>query len=163
MANAATAATPGILARVSSYVEWAPITAGAVSAAAISFVLLTFGSAIGLTAISPWSSSSLPAWLIAIVGALWLLLTQAGSYALGGYLAGRLRAPVGDSLPAERYFRDGAHGFFVWALGVVITAVVVDWTAGAVLKSGIDAGATVASGAAQGAGTAASLLPPQIR
>jgi hypothetical protein len=160
MANAATATTPGILARVSSYVEWGPISAGAVSAAAISFVLLAFGSAIGLTAVSPWSSSGLPVWLIAIIAALWLVLTQAGSYALGGYLAGRLRAPIGDSLPAERDFRDGAHGFFVWALGVVITAVVVGWTAGGVLKSGVDAVATVASGAAQGTATTASVLSP---
>jgi len=158
MATAASAATPGILARVSSYVEWGPISAGAIAAAAISFVLITFGSAIGLTAVSPWSSSSLPAWLIAVVAALWLLLTQAGSYALGGYLAGRLRAPISDSLAAERYFRDGAHGFFVWALGIVITAVVAGWTAGAVVKGGVDAAATVASGAAQGAGTAASVL-----
>ena len=158
MATAATAAAPGILARVSSYVEWGPISAGAVAAAAISFVLITFGSAIGLTAVSPWSSSSLPAWLIAVIAALWLLLTQAGSYALGGYLAGRLRAPIGNSLAAERYFRDGAHGFFVWAVGVVITAVVAGWTAGAVVKGGVDAAATVASGAAQGAGTAASVL-----
>lgn len=162
MDTAATSATPGILARVSSYVEWGPISAGAVSAAATSFVLLSFGSAIGLTAVSPWSSSSLPVWLIAIIATLWVVLTQAGSYALGGYLAGRLRAPVGDSLPAERYFRDGAHGFFVWALGVVITAVVVGWTAGAVIKSGVDAAATVASGAAQAAATTASALsnPP---
>ena len=156
MATVATAA-PGILGRVSSYVEWGPISAGAVAAAAISFVLLTFGSAIGLTAVSPYASSSLPAWLIAVIAALWLLVTQAGSYALGGYLAGQLRAPVADAILAERHFRDGAHGFLVWALGLVITAVVVGWTAGAVLKSGVEATATVASGVADGAGRAASV------
>jgi len=157
MVTAAATATPGILARVSSYVEWGPITAGAFAAAAISFVLLTFGSAIGLTAVSPWGSSTLPAWLVAAVAALWLLITQAGSYALGGYIAGRLRAPINDALPEERYFRDGAHGFIVWAVGIVITAIVVGWTAGAVVKGGVDAAATVASGVAQGAGNAATV------
>jgi len=158
MATAATTGPSGILSRVSSNVEWAPIIAGAVTAAAISFVLFTFGSAIGLTAVSPWSGSSLPAWLIAIIASLWVLLVQVGSYAFGGYIAGRLRAPIADTTPGELYFRDGAHGFLVWALGIVITALVVAWTAGAVVKGGADTLATVASGAGQGAGNATSAL-----
>ncbi len=35
-----------------SYVEWAPIFAGAVAATALSFLLLTFGSAVGTIATS---------------------------------------------------------------------------------------------------------------
>lgn len=152
------AASASILGRVSSYVEWAPVIAGAVTAAAISFVLFTFGTAIGLTAVSPWEGSSLPAWLIAIIATLWLLIVQTGSYAFGGYLAGRLRAPIADALPAERTFRDGAHGFLVWALGVVIMAVVLAWTTGAIVKGAADAAATAASGAAQGLSNAAAGL-----
>ena len=41
----------------SSFVEWGSVLAGAVLAAAISFVLLTFGAAIGLSATSPWPNS----------------------------------------------------------------------------------------------------------
>jgi hypothetical protein len=116
----ATADTRGIVSPISSYIEWAPIIAGAITAAALSFVLFTFGSAIGLTAVSPWSSSGLPAWtwLIAIIASLWVLLVQAGSYALCGYVAGRFRAPLGAASASERQFRDGAHGFVVWALGI---------------------------------------------
>jgi len=132
-----------------SYVEWGAIVAGAVTAAAISFVLLTFGSAIGLSAVSPWPNSGIPWWLLAIIGALWFLIVQTGSYALGGYFAGRMRAPVSTIASDERQFRDGAHGFFVWALGVTISAIVVGITAGGVVKTGTDAASNLAAGAAQ--------------
>ena len=44
-----------------SFVEWGAVFAGAVLAAALSFVLLTFGTAIGLSATSPWPNSGLSA------------------------------------------------------------------------------------------------------
>lgn len=144
--------------RVTSYVEWAPILAGAFTAAAISIILLTFGSAIGLASVSPWPNSGLPWWLIAVIGALWVLLVQVGSYALGGYLAGRLRAPVNEMPSAERGFRDGAHGFLVWAVGAVISAIVLSWTAGAAVSTGVGAASTVAATAAAGTGAAAGML-----
>src|SRR5256885_1652440 len=40
-----------------SFVEWGAVLAGAFLAAGISFVLLTFGAAIGLSATSPWPNS----------------------------------------------------------------------------------------------------------
>ena len=40
-----------------SFVEWGSVIAGAITAAALSFVFLTFGSAIGLSAVSPWPNS----------------------------------------------------------------------------------------------------------
>ena len=44
-----------------SFVEWGAVLAGAVLAVAISFVLLTFGAAIGLSATSPWPNSGVSA------------------------------------------------------------------------------------------------------
>jgi hypothetical protein len=105
-----------------SYVEWGPIIAGAIAAIAVSFVLFAFGSAIGLTAISPWGVSSSGLKAIGLGGAIWFLLVVLWSFALGGYLAGRMRHPVGDASPDEISFRDGAHGFLVWALGVFLAA-----------------------------------------
>ena len=49
-------------------VEWAAVFAGAVLAAALSFVLLTFGTAIGLSATSPWPNSALSAKGDRIIG-----------------------------------------------------------------------------------------------
>ena len=107
---------------------------------------------------SPWPDSGLPWWLIAVIGALWVLLVQVGSYALGGYLAGRLRAPVNEMPSAERSFRDGAHGFLVWAVGAVISAILVGWTVGAVVKTGVDTASTVAGTAIAGTGVAVGAL-----
>jgi hypothetical protein len=76
---------------------------------------------------------------------LWLLLVQVGSYALGGYMAGRLRAPFAEADLAEKQFRDGAHGFIVWAIGVAVSAVVLSWTVGGILKTGVDSAASVIS------------------
>jgi hypothetical protein len=151
VADAASAPMPSVVGRVSSYVEWAPIIGGAVAAAAISLVLFAFGSAIGLTAISPWPNSGLPAWLVAVIVALWILVVQAGSYALGGYLAGRLRMPLPGTTETEKHFRDGSHGFLVWALGMVISAILLSWTAGAIVKTGAEAAATATSGTVEGA------------
>jgi hypothetical protein len=41
---------------------------------------------------------------------------------MGGYLAGRLRTRWATIHTDEVYFRDTAHGFLVWAVGLVITA-----------------------------------------
>ena len=79
-------------ARGFTHLHWIPIFAGAIAAAALSFVLLSFGSSIGLAVASPawtWRDTS---WSLAFLGGVWLLLTSLASFGLGGYLAGRLRA-----------------------------------------------------------------------
>jgi hypothetical protein len=68
---------------------------GAIAASALTFVLITFGQAIGLAdrfAIRDWRDSSVA---LALLSGLWLLLTAVASFALGGYLAGRLRDDLG--------------------------------------------------------------------
>jgi hypothetical protein len=74
------------------------------------------------------------------------------------YLAGRLRAPINEMPSAERSFRDGAHGFLVWAVGAVISAILLSWSVGAAVKTGVDAASTVAGTAAAGTGAAAGML-----
>ena len=44
---------------------------------------------------------------------------------IGGYLAGRLRSQWQTVHEHERYFRDSAHGFLVWALATVVCAAVL--------------------------------------
>jgi hypothetical protein len=62
-----------------SFVEWGAVFAGAVLAAALSFVLLTFGAAIGLSAVSPWPNSGLSAKVIASIAVFWAMAQQIGS------------------------------------------------------------------------------------
>jgi hypothetical protein len=115
-----------------------------VLAAALSFVLLTFGTAIGLSATSPWPNSGLSAKVIASLAVFWAMLQQIGSVMAGGYVAGRMRTRWHDS-GHEADFRDGLHGGLVWALGVLISALLLFATAGVVARSGADvAGRTVA-------------------
>ncbi len=108
----------------SSYLNWTPIVAGAVVTAALSFVLISFGSAIGLAVASPSSTWRDTSWTIALLGGLWLLLTSLASFGLGGYLAGRLRKSWTTATPHEVEFRDGIHGLLVWGLAVIVGAFV---------------------------------------
>lgn len=113
-----------------SYIHWGPGIAGAIVAAATSFVLMGFASAVGLMVASPsptWRDTSV--WL-AILSGLWIVLVAVGSFALGGYLAGRVRS-TWNADSDEIEFRDGAHGLIVWALGVMLGAALLALTANA--------------------------------
>jgi hypothetical protein len=102
-----------------SYVEWAPIFAGAIAAAALSFVLLTAGATIGLSLVSPYPSQSYGRWA-ATLATGWALIVTIGSFLVGGYIAGRLRLTWGEGNPDEVEFRDGIHGFLVWCLSIFV-------------------------------------------
>ena len=116
-----------------SFVEWGAVLAGAVLAAALSFVFLTFGTAIGLSATSPWPSSGLSAKVVASLAVFWALAQQIGSLMAGGYVAGRMRSRWHET-GHEADFRDGLHGGLVWAVGVIISALLVFATAGLAAK-----------------------------
>ena len=120
-----------------SFVEWGAVLAGAVLAAAISFVLLTFGTAIGLSATSPWPNSGVSAKVIASIAVFWAMAQQIGAFMAGGYVAGRMRARWHET-GHEADFRDGLHGGLVWAVGVVIGAALFLSTAGGAAKTGAD-------------------------
>ena len=107
----------------SGYVDWAAIFAGTVVALAVSVVLFTFGSAIGLSMVSfePRDGASL-FWL-AIVSGLWFIWVAVTSFGAGGYLAGRLRRPAPGASVDEIEVRDGSHGLLVWATGALLGAV----------------------------------------
>jgi hypothetical protein len=108
------------VAPVPVYLQWTPVLAGATAAAALSFVLLSFGSAIGLAVASPSSSWRDTSSMLALLAGLWLLLTSLASFGLGGYLAGRLRAAWSVGGPHEVEFRDGIHGLLVWGLAIIL-------------------------------------------
>jgi len=134
-----------------SYLDWAPVIAGALLAAAVSFVLLTFGSAVGLSLTSAYEGSGISLAAFSIAAALWLLWVQISSFFAGGYLAGRMRRRHGDASEHESDIRDGSHGLTVWALGVLLGAfIAVSGISGAVST------ATSAIGAAAGTTAAAA-------
>ena len=106
----------------SSGISWAAVIAGAFAAAAMSLILLALGTGFGLSAASPWANAGASASRISVGAIIWLIFVQIIAFGVGGYLAGRLRTKWVDVHTNEVYFRDTAHGFLVWAVGVVITA-----------------------------------------
>ncbi len=137
-----------------SYLEWGPVIAGALGAAAISLVFFTFGSAIGLSVVSPYPYAGLSFNVFIILAALFAALVQVGSFAAGGYLAGRMRTPWLSGVESERQFRDGSHGFAVWAVGILIGACIALSSSGGALKTAVQTTATLSAGAVAGGGAA---------
>ena len=105
----------------SSGVSWAAVIAGAFVAAALSLTLLALGAGFGLLSVSPWSSAGASVSAVTAAAIIWLIVVQIVASGAGGYLAGRLRTKWAAIHTDEVYFRDTAHGFLVWAVGVVIT------------------------------------------
>ena len=105
------------------YFQWSPVVAGALAATALSFILVTFAAAVGLgvTSTAPtWRDASAALW---ILSGIYLILQAILSFAVGGYIAGRLAAGLVASQSDEVETRDGVHGLAVWALSVVFGAV----------------------------------------
>lgn len=155
-AGAARAGAVGRPADDRSYVDWPAALAGAVLAAAISLVMLSFGSALGLGITSPLPGEGVSFFWFAIVAGLWLLWVQVSSFLAGGYLAGRLRRRVGDATEDEVDMRDGSHGLLVWAVGTLVGATMLaSGIMGAAQTAGQAVGAaadTAISAAAEAAG-----------
>ncbi len=105
----------------SSGVSWGAVIAGAFTMAAVSLILLALGAGFGLAAISPWSNAGISAATFGAGAIIWLIIVEAASAALGGYLAGRLRTRWQLIHNHEVHFRDTANGFLAWAVALVLT------------------------------------------
>lgn len=114
-----------------SAVAWGAVLAGALVAIATSIILIALGSGLGFAAASPWPGAAPHAETFAITAAIWLIVTQWLSSALGGYITGRLRTKWTSVHSHEVFFRDTAHGLLAWAVATVIVAgVALSTTAG---------------------------------
>jgi hypothetical protein len=116
------------------FLQWTPVVAGAVGAAAFSFILLTFGAAIGLGV-----SSASPTWrdasiALAILSGIYLILQAIVSFGFGGYIAGRARTRFEDADPDEVESRDGVHGLMAWALAVLVGAALAALVGGSIVS-----------------------------
>jgi hypothetical protein len=135
----------------SSGVSWAAVMAGAFVAAALSLALLALGTGIGFSEASPWDNAGASTSTIGWTAIIWLVVMQLIASSVGGYLAGRLRTKWVNVHTHEVYFRDTAHGFLVWAVGLVITAAFLTSAATSLVGGTARGGATSAdaSGSAQ--------------
>jgi len=139
----------------SSGVSWGAVIAGAFVAAALSLALLALGTGVGLSAASPWANVGASSSAIGWTAVIWMIVMQFIASSIGGYLAGRLRTKWVNIHTHEVYFRDTAHGFLVWAVGLVMTAAFLTSAAASMIGGVARSSATMAvtSGSAQpGAG-----------
>ncbi len=122
-------------------IHWGAVIAGAIAAAALSLVLLAFGSGIGLatSSVSPtWRDMSFVLWFLS---GLYLVFVALLSFGLGGYVAGRMRGRLTTVAAAdEAEFRDGMHGLLAWALAIVLWAVLAVGVAHAVAPAAVPGG-----------------------
>ncbi len=133
-----------------SAISWSAVIGGAFAAAALSLALLTLGAGTGLSAISPWSSRGASASAVGVGAIIWVIVIEILASAMGGYLAGRLRTRWVNVHAHEVYFRDTAHGFLVWCVGLVMTAAFLATAAASVVGITSNQTATAAAGAQPG-------------
>jgi hypothetical protein len=134
-------------------VSWPAIFAGGTAAAAVTFMLVTLGSAVGLSSISPWSNSGVSAGTFKISAGIFVVVVAMIASTIGGYIAGRLRTKWNGAHSEEVLFRDTAHGFLAWAFATAFGVLVLG-AASTALIGGVAAGAS--AGGAQAASTAAA-------
>jgi len=130
-----------------SVVSWKVVLAGAVASLALTLVLLAFGVGVGFSVVSPWANSGMSSTTFSIAAGVYLIVIAMLPSTIGGYIAGRMRAHWTTVHAHERYFRDTAHGFLVWALATVISAAILGGATTSIL-SGAGAAATPAATAA---------------
>jgi hypothetical protein len=106
----------------SSGISWPAVIGGAFVSAALSLILISLGTGLGFSSVSPWANKGASASAVGMGAIIWVIFTQIVAFAVGGYLAGRLRTKWVDIHTDEVYFRDTAHGFLVWAVGTVLIA-----------------------------------------
>jgi hypothetical protein len=141
----------------SSYVDWPAVIAGIVLASAISIVLLSFGSAVGLNFLDFNAREGASPIFIGIAAGTWLIWVLVSSLMAGGYLTGRLRRRNFDATEEESDLRDGAHGLLVWAGSAVLGAVLAVAGIGA---AGNAAGLAVATATEAASNVAEGSLDP---
>jgi len=143
-----------------SAASWPAIFAGAVVAVAVSFILVALGTGLGFAIISPWPGHGASATAFTVNAAIWLIVSQWVSAAIGGYIAGRLRTKWVGTHTHEVFFRDTAHGLVTWSLATLLVALVLASSATSVIGAGMRAVGGAASAGLQGAAGGAAANNP---
>jgi hypothetical protein len=103
-----------------SGVSWPAVFAGAFVTAAMSLTFMALGAGVSLSSISPWPQAGASVSRLAPMAIVWVILVQIISASIGGYMAGRLRTKWVNLHTHEVYFRDTAHGFLAWTVGLTL-------------------------------------------
>jgi hypothetical protein len=135
-----------------SGVSWPAIAAGAVTAAALTLMLIALGAGLGLSAVSPWPGSGVSGTTFKVGTGIYLLVVAVMASSVGGYLAARLRTRWTGLHTNEVFFRDTAHGLIAWGLATLVGAAVLGSAAGNIVGGASQAVGAAATQAAAAAG-----------
>jgi len=144
-----------------SAISWPAIFGGGVVAVSTTLIMVLVGSGLGFALVSPWPNAGSTATAFTVVAGIWLIVMQWLSSGLGGYITGRLRTKWVRTHTHEVFFRDTAHGLLTWGLASLFGAMVLASAGSSMIGTGTRAAATIAAGAAQGAGAAAGPMAQQ--
>lgn len=122
-----------------SYLDWSAVLAGGIFALAISLLLISFGTSLGLSLVSQHPDEGVSAVWLAIASGVWFVWVMVTAFGAGGYLAGRMRRRIGDAKTDEVMVRDGAHGLMVWAMGTLVGTVLATAGVGGLVSLGATA------------------------
>jgi hypothetical protein len=156
LSDTAVAGRKNVVESTLSAVSWPAIIAGAFTIAAVALILLALGSGLGFASVSPWYNSGPSATTFGVLAAIWLIVVQWLSAALGGYVTGRMRTKWVGVDTDEVYFRDTVHGFLAWAVAAVVMAAALSSIASSVVGGAARGAGSLATAAVQAAGTAAA-------
>lgn len=148
--SAAPDAVAAIVERPSTFIDWPGVFVGVFISIAMSWLLLTFGSAVGLLAVSPYTFNADTAGTLTIAAAVWFALTQIYALGLGAYIAARLRPRAEGPNRDELGFRDAVSGLTVWALAIFLGLVVAGITASSAARTGAEVAGAAANAASRG-------------
>ena len=141
--------------QTASAVSGMAILAGAITNAALTLVLLAFGSAVGFSSVSPWSNAGVSSGTFKLTTGIYLIVAAMLASTVGGYIAGRMRTKWTGLHSEEVLFRDTAHGFLSWALASVLGAALLG-AAATYVVGGLGGAAVQDTGQARAQSTATS-------
>lgn len=127
-----------------SAVSWAAVFAGAFVTVASGLMLIALGAGVGFASVSPWSGSGVSATTFTVAMAIWLIVVQWLSAALGAYVTGRLRTKWVGLHTDEVTFRDTAHGLLTWSVAAVFGAMLLGSAATSLIGGAASSAASAA-------------------
>jgi hypothetical protein len=122
--------------------------------------MTAFGSAIGLSLVSPYHGPS--PIIFYVVLALWFTWITVSSFVAGGYVAGRMRRPIDGATTHEVHVRDGVHGLVVWAVAVAIGTSLATLSLSSAVKGGADFAKSGASSMSSGVASVADPIDHSV-
>lgn len=134
--------------------SWSAIIAGTLTALVCQLVLNLLGLGIGLSTVSASGEGS-GAKAFSIGAGIWIVFTAIATYAIGGYVAGRL---AGKPLRSTA----GYHGLVTWALTTVVVIFLLTSAIGSIVGGTLSAVTGAFGGAGHAVSSVVQSAAPQV-